>query len=155
MFNWICSPAATELETTVLNWLAALLHLPQEMQEGSLNDTSSGGGIITGSASESILTAMIAARDRALDCLCGSKRSTSQTRDSITGKLVVIGSQTTHSSGEKAARILGLSFYAAKVQFSMSGAELNEAIKTCKAAGLIPFFVIATIGMLFTFAPCP
>lgn len=58
-FNWVCSPAVTELETIVLDWLAQLLHLPScFLSEGE------GGGVIQGSASEAIVTVMVAARER-------------------------------------------------------------------------------------------
>ncbi|TVY93335.1 Tyrosine decarboxylase [Lachnellula willkommii] len=60
-FNWICSPAITELETVVLDWLAKLLNLPD-----CYLSTSHGGGVIQGSASEAIVTSMVAARDKYL-----------------------------------------------------------------------------------------
>ena len=57
---WATSPACTELETHVLDWLVDLLGLP----EGFLSSTA-GGGVIQDSASSSTLTALIAARERA------------------------------------------------------------------------------------------
>jgi len=56
-FNWMCSPVVTELETVVLDWLAKILGLP----EGFMS-TNQGGGVIQGSASEAIVTVMVAAR---------------------------------------------------------------------------------------------
>ena len=58
-FNWICSPAITELETVVMDWVAKLIALPKEF----LSD-GEGGGIIQGTASEVVLTALVAARER-------------------------------------------------------------------------------------------
>src|SRR5207248_11312286 len=60
-FNWLCSPAITELETIVLDWLAKLLDLP-----ACYFSSGEGGGVIQGSASEAIVTVMVAARDRYL-----------------------------------------------------------------------------------------
>ena len=57
---WATSPACTELETHVLDWLVDLLGLP----EGYRSSTA-GGGVIQDSASSSTLTALIAARERA------------------------------------------------------------------------------------------
>lgn len=61
-FNWLCSPAITELETVVLDWLAHMMNLPAcFLSEGR------GGGVIQGTASEAIVTVMIAARERAVN----------------------------------------------------------------------------------------
>ncbi|MDD9991297.1 MAG: pyridoxal-dependent decarboxylase, partial [Rhodospirillales bacterium] len=57
---WATSPACTELETHVLDWLVDLLGLPL-----GFKSTSAGGGVIQDSASSSTLTALIAARERA------------------------------------------------------------------------------------------
>ena len=62
-FNWIASPAATELEMAVMNWLGKMLQLPENFLFGP---NSPGGGIIQGSASESTLVALLAARTRAI-----------------------------------------------------------------------------------------
>ena len=56
---WATSPACTELETHVLDWLVELLGLP-----GRFLSTGPGGGVIQDSASSSTLTALIAARER-------------------------------------------------------------------------------------------
>lgn len=60
-FNWICSPAVTELETIVLDWTARMFALPECYLSTS---PTRGGGVIHGSASEAILTVMVAARDK-------------------------------------------------------------------------------------------
>src|SRR3990170_6473928 len=56
---WATSPAATELETHVLDWMVEMLGLP----EGFLS-SSSGGGVIQDSASSATLCAVLAARER-------------------------------------------------------------------------------------------
>ncbi|USO00360.1 MAG: aspartate aminotransferase family protein [Phycisphaeraceae bacterium] len=79
---WATSPAATELETCVLDWCVDLFELP---------DTFRGNGAIQGTASESTLIALLAARARA-----GG------------GDVSLITSRQAHSSVIKAAMIAGL-----------------------------------------------
>jgi aromatic-L-amino-acid/L-tryptophan decarboxylase len=57
---WATSPACTDLETHVLDWLVPMLGLPQKFLS-----TSAGGGVIQDTASSSSLCAMLAARERA------------------------------------------------------------------------------------------
>src|SRR5712692_10983288 len=57
---WATSPACTELETHVLDWLVDMLALPERFRS-----TGRGGGVIQDSASSATLTAVIAARERA------------------------------------------------------------------------------------------
>ena len=59
---WATSPACTELETHVLDWLVDLLGLPP-----SFKSTSTGGGVIQDSASSATLCAILAARERATE----------------------------------------------------------------------------------------
>jgi len=106
-FNWICSPAVTELETVVLDWLAKLLNLPD-----CYLSTSHGGGVIQGSASEAIVTVMVAARDKYLRETT-SHLSGIELEDAIAHKrsrMVALGSDASHSSTQKAAQIAGVRF---------------------------------------------
>jgi len=57
---WATSPAGTELETLVLDWVAEMLALPGKFTSGG-----SGGGVIQDSASSATLCALLAARERA------------------------------------------------------------------------------------------
>src|SRR5262249_47400077 len=57
---WATSPACTELETHVLDWLVPMLGLPQKFLS-----TSTGGGVIQDTASSATLCAMLAAREKA------------------------------------------------------------------------------------------
>src|SRR5246127_105473 len=57
---WATSPACTELETHVLDWLVHMLDLPPKFLS-----TSSGGGVIQDTASSASLCALLAARERA------------------------------------------------------------------------------------------
>jgi glutamate/tyrosine decarboxylase-like PLP-dependent enzyme len=63
-FDWICNPAATELEGVVMNWLGQLLAL----DDSFLSDKSEtkGCGSIQATASEGTLVSMIAARNKVL-----------------------------------------------------------------------------------------
>src|SRR5450759_2487485 len=57
---WSTSPACTELETHVLDWLVTMLGLPAKFLS-----SSTGGGVIQDTASSAALCAMLAARERA------------------------------------------------------------------------------------------
>nr|XP_019047344.1 aromatic-L-amino-acid decarboxylase [Kwoniella bestiolae CBS 10118]OCF26274.1 aromatic-L-amino-acid decarboxylase [Kwoniella bestiolae CBS 10118] len=134
-FNWICSPACTELEQVVVEWAARMLGLSKDFWGSS----GIGGGVIMGSASDSAFTAAIAAREKALRRL---------------SKLVVYGSTQTHSLGAKAALMLGLPFRAIPVsiddQYALRGEAVREAIEKDKKDGLVPFLVYATVGTTST-----
>jgi len=147
-FNWICSPSVTEcaplckktnaVETVVLDWLASALGLPD-----AFRSTGHGGGVIQGSASEAVVVVVVAARDRYLSSLEPSQA------DSVRGKLLVFGSDQTHSCTQKAAMIAGVKFRAIpaeKGSWSLSGERVRQAIEEAKSEGLIPFFLTATLG---------
>ena len=89
-FNWICSPAVTELETIVLDWMAALFNLPECYQS-----KGEGGGVIQGSASEAIVTVMVAARERYLEQACkgleGEDRE--MKKGAVRGKRIALGAE--------------------------------------------------------------
>ena len=59
---WSTSPACTELETHVLDWLVGMLDLPDVFRSDG-----HGGGVIQDSASSATLCALLAARDRGGD----------------------------------------------------------------------------------------
>ncbi|KAM0417068.1 hypothetical protein ACHAPT_012906 [Fusarium lateritium] len=153
-FNWICSPAVTELEVIVMDWLAKLIGLPEcFLSKGPTN----GGGVIHGSASEAILTVMVAARDKFL----AAKTSHMSDDDPdakddeycrLRGRLVVLGSAGTHSSTKKAAQILGIRFVAIPVDekngFAMQASDLSQVLDSLASRGLEPFFLAATLGTI-------
>lgn len=92
-FNWMSSPAATELESVVMDWLGKMLQLPKSfLFEGT------GGGVLQGTTCEALLSTLVAARDRMLDQIG---------RENIC-KLVVYGSDQTHCALQKAAQIAGI-----------------------------------------------
>lgn len=152
-FNWLCSPAVTELETVVLDWLAQLLGLPE-----SFSSKGEGGGVIQGSASEAIVTVMVAARERALNLLSeGLEGKEREDRiDSLRGKLVALGSEHAHSSTQKGAIIAGTKFRTVpglqEDNFEVTGKSLQSVLDQCKQDGLIPYYMTATLGTTATCA---
>jgi aromatic-L-amino-acid decarboxylase len=135
---WATSPACTELETHVLDWLVPMLGLPKKFLS-----TSTGGGVIQDTASSSSLCALLAGRERATNYASNAK--------GCDGKLVAYCSTQTHSSVEKAAKVAGIG--AANLRaisidenFAMRTDALARQIALDKSNGLIPCFVCATIG---------
>ncbi|KAL1900366.1 hypothetical protein Cpir12675_001050 [Ceratocystis pirilliformis] len=154
-FNWICSPAATELETIVLDWLAQALNLPSCYQS---TGPTGGGGVIHGSASEAILTVMVAAREKYLGAHVrhlpastpAELEALEEAKAELHGKLVVLYSAMTHSSTKKAAKILGLRCASVPVKrengFALKGDDLGHTVCELRDRGLHPFFLTATYG---------
>jgi aromatic-L-amino-acid/L-tryptophan decarboxylase len=135
---WATSPACTELETHVLDWMADLLGLPEK-----LTSRGSGGGVIQDTASSSALCALLAARERAT-------RFASNERG-CDGKLLAYTSSQAHSSIEKAVKIAGLGranlrLIDVDAKFAMKPESLRAQIEKDRAAGLAPCFVCATVG---------
>jgi len=135
---WATSPACTELETLVLDWLVPMLGLPQKFLS-----TSRGGGVIQDTASSSSLCAMLAARERATN-FAGN-------RHGCDGKLVAYTSNQAHSSLEKAAMVAGIGVDNLRLievdeRFAMRSNALKIQIAKDRQSGLIPFFVSATVG---------
>uniref|UniRef100_A0A8D1B3Q4 Aromatic-L-amino-acid decarboxylase n=2 Tax=Sus scrofa TaxID=9823 RepID=A0A8D1B3Q4_PIG len=97
-FSWAASPACTELETVMMDWLGKMLQLPEAFLAGEAGE---GGGVIQA-----------------------------------------------HSSVERAGLIGGVKLKAipSDGKFAMRASALQEALERDKAAGLIPFFVVATLG---------
>ncbi len=135
---WATSPACTELETHVLDWLVPMLGLPEKFLS-----SNSGGGVIQDTASSASLCALLAGRERAT-----GYRSNARGCD---GRLVAYCSTQTHSSVEKAAKVAGLGSanlraIAVDENFAMRAGELARHIAQDIAAGLVPCFVCATVG---------
>ncbi|KAL4629203.1 hypothetical protein ACB092_05G290900 [Castanea dentata] len=128
-FNWMSSPAATELECVVMDWLGEMLMLPKSF-------------LFKGTTCEAILCTLAAARDQMLN-RCGSEKME---------KLVVYGSDQTHSALQKAAQIAGIHTK------NFRSSHQNYEVKLVHAdveAGLVPFFLCATVGTTSTNAIDP
>jgi len=135
---WSTSPACTELETHVIDWLVGMLGLP-----GKFLSTSAGGGVIQDTASSAVLCALLAARERATGYTSNKK--------GCNGKLVAYASTQTHSSLEKAAMIAGigtanLRLIGVDETFAMRPEELAKQVEADRQAGLTAIFVCATVG---------
>jgi aromatic-L-amino-acid/L-tryptophan decarboxylase len=135
---WATSPACTELESHVLDWLVPMLGLPPKFLS-----TSSGGGVIQDTASSASLCAMLAARERATNY-----RSN---RRGCDGKLVAYTSNQAHSSIEKAAMVAGIGVDNLRLlevdeRFAMRPQALAHQIQRDRQSDLVPFFVSATVG---------
>ncbi|XP_023105943.1 aromatic-L-amino-acid decarboxylase isoform X2 [Felis catus] len=142
-FSWAASPACTELETVMMDWLGKMLKLPEAFLAGEAGE---GGGVIQGSASEATLMALLAARTKATRRLQAA--SPGLTQGAIMEKLVAYSSDQAHSSVERAGLIGGVKMKAipSDGKFAMRGSALQEAMERDRAEGLIPFFVVATLG---------
>ncbi len=135
---WATSPAATELETHVLDWLVGMLDLPEPFKS-----TAAGGGVIQDTASTATLCALLAARERATDF--------ESNRAGLTRRLVAYASSQAHSSVEKAMMIVGLGRENLRLiecdqRFAMRPERLQEAIDKDRSSGGVPCFVCATVG---------
>uniref|UniRef100_A0A8D1D4W6 Aromatic-L-amino-acid decarboxylase n=2 Tax=Sus scrofa TaxID=9823 RepID=A0A8D1D4W6_PIG len=99
-----------------------------------------------GSASEATLVALLAARTKVTRRLQAA--SPGLTQGAVLEKLVAYASDQAHSSVERAGLIGGVKLKAipSDGKFAMRASALQEALERDKAAGLIPFFVVATLG---------
>jgi aromatic-L-amino-acid decarboxylase len=144
---WAASPACTEVETHVMDWLVEMLALPERF-----SSRSTGGGVIQDSASSATLCAILAARERAT-------RGESN-RKGCDGRLVAYASSQAHSSIEKDCRIAGIgsdNLRSIEVDggFAMRPERLARQIDQDRAAGLAPFLVCATVGTTSSLAIDP
>ncbi|HEV8239211.1 MAG TPA: pyridoxal-dependent decarboxylase [Thermoanaerobaculia bacterium] len=135
---WSTSPACTELETHVMDWLVEALGLP-----AAFRSDGPGGGVIQDTASSAVLCAILAARERTTDG-AGNARG-------VDGNVTVYCSTQTHSSVEKGVAIAGigrenLRAVAVDSAFAMKPNDLAVAIAADRAAGKRPSCVVATVG---------
>ncbi len=123
--SWETSPAATELEQTVMSWYRQLLGLPASFT-----------GVIQDTASSATLVAFLTARDRP---------------GSDFGRMVAYWSSEAHSSIPKAARLAGIAPERCRIVpvddvFAMEPGALQQMMDDDVAAGLTPAIVVATMG---------
>jgi aromatic-L-amino-acid decarboxylase len=134
--TWQTSPAATELETVVLDWIRQMLGLPAEFQ-----------GVVYDTASVAVLHALAAAREElGLDVR----------REGLAGRtdlptLTLYASDQAHSSIEKAAITLGVGEanvrrVASDDAYRMDVRALRGALEEDERAGRRPLAVVATVG---------
>jgi aromatic-L-amino-acid decarboxylase len=147
--SWATSPAATELETHVLDWFATLLGLPDRFRSDG-----AGGAVIQHSASDAALVALLAALHR----VSGGR---TEHAGVAAGRYAVYTSGQTHSSVEKACRIAGLGSDALRklevdpVNLAARPDHLRDLIADDLAAGITPVLVVASVGATGTGAIDP
>jgi aromatic-L-amino-acid/L-tryptophan decarboxylase len=145
-FLWATSPAITELEMRMMDWMAEAIGLPAgfRFDSGSEDEPARGGGVIQGTASESTLVAMLAGRQRAVSA------------GADPASVTVYASEEAHSSVLKAAMVAGLAsgpedrsrvrLIPVDEMYAMDAHALRAAIEADRAAGLVPAYVCATVG---------
>jgi aromatic-L-amino-acid decarboxylase len=133
---WRTSPAGTELEQVVVDWLRQALGLPDAFD-----------GLLTDTASTSSLIALAAARQAAgIDAAAAGLAG----RPDVPA-LRVYASEEAHSSIDKACMTLGLGRASVvriptNDRFELRPAALDEAIVVDRAAGRLPIAIVATVG---------
>lgn len=132
---WQTSPAATEMETRITDWLRQMIGLPEGFH-----------GVIQDSASSAILCAILTARERATGWQANEA--------GLAGgpPVVVYTSDQAHSATEKGAKVAGLGKENVRLiqsdpeTYAMDPAALAAAIEADKAAGRAPACVVASLG---------
>ncbi|MCW9707399.1 pyridoxal phosphate-dependent decarboxylase family protein [Fodinibius salsisoli] len=132
--SWLTSPAATELEEQVMEWLRKLLDLPASFT-----------GVIQSTASTSTLCALLMAREQASDFRINDEGFQGDEH------MRIYCSSETHSSIEKDVKIAGFGKHNLRKipvdkTFGLKPQALEEAIREDLENGLQPTAVIATIG---------
>src|SRR5712692_2421110 len=133
--SWATSPACTELETHVLDWLVGMLGLPERFLS-----SGKGGGVIQDTASSSTLCALLAARERATNFVTNER--------GCDGRLTAYASTQAHSSVEKAVKIAGMGAenlrqVAVDENFAMRPDDLARRMESDRRAGKIPSYLCA------------
>jgi aromatic-L-amino-acid decarboxylase len=131
---WQTSPAATEMETRMVDWMRQALGLPQGFQ-----------GVIQESATSANVCAVLTMRERALNWQ-GIDRGMAGRK-----QLRVYASPENHSSIDKAIRIAGIGQrHLVKVptddSWALDPEALRRAIEADLAAGLLPAGVVLCVG---------
>lgn len=133
---WQTSPAATELEEVVMDWLRQMLGLPEGFS-----------GVIQDTASTSTLCAILCARERATSFAINKRGF----QGGSAQRLIVYTSEEAHSSVEKGVKIAGfgkdnLRLIPTGTDFAMIPGELEKSIDADEKDGHLPCCVVATLG---------
>jgi len=133
--SWVTSPAATELEQVVMDWLRQMLDLPPGWV-----------GVIQDTASTATLVALLTARERATNGRAGSHGLAA-----AGAPLTVYASREAHSSIDKAVKLAGFGLdHLRSIEtddvFALRPDALARALEADRAAGLRPACVVASVG---------
>ncbi len=137
---WATSPACTEVEAQVMDWMVDLMGLPRGWKT-----TGPGGGVIQGSSSEATHLAAVIARHI-------------KSQEAGPDQLVAYTSAEAHSSVEKGVRVAGigrLRLVEADSRQAMDPQALRRTIDADRAAGLVPTLITSTVGTTGTTAVDP
>jgi aromatic-L-amino-acid/L-tryptophan decarboxylase len=129
---WQTSPAATEMETRMLEWLRQMIGLPAGFN-----------GVIQDSASSAILCAILTAREKATGWRANE--------EGVNGRFTVYCSDQTHSATEKDAKVAGIGRQnvrkiAVDENFALRTDALDAAIEEDRRSGATPICVVASLG---------
>jgi aromatic-L-amino-acid/L-tryptophan decarboxylase len=148
---WATSPACTELEMRMMDWIGRAIGLPEAFLFGEDPAGALGGGVIQGTASESTLSALVAARHRSLRRLADRVE-----RRAALPRLRVFTTSQAHSSVIKAAVVAGLALDADDHEqvrmirtdgsYAMCPEDLEAQLRRSATEGHVPCLVVATVG---------
>lgn len=141
------TPSGTELELVVMDWLGKMLKLPKQFLWG-LEDRkpTGGGGVLQNSGSDSVLVTMLAARER---CIHQYRRNFPDVDyHTVLSKLVAYASDQVHFCFDRAAMITAVRMRKldSDGDYSLNSETLTAAVEADKKAGLLPFYLCATLG---------
>ena len=133
--SWATSPAATELEQAMMEWLRQMVALPTGFV-----------GVIQDTASTATLVAQLSARERTTGHEAGLRGLAA-----VGSRLTVYASTEAHSSVDKGVKLAGyglerLRKVAVDRNYAMRPEELERVIAADLEAGLTPACVVATVG---------
>lgn len=143
---WKSSPASTELEEVMMDWLRQMIGLPEDFW-----------GIIYDGGSASALHGIAVAKEAINN---NDFRIKGMAGRGDVKRLRLYCSEQAHSSVDKAAVTLGIGIEGVRKipmdeQFRMIPAQLAKAIKEDKENGWLPFCVVGTVGTTSTTAIDP
>jgi aromatic-L-amino-acid/L-tryptophan decarboxylase len=133
---WQTSPAATELEARMMEWLRQMIGLPGEF-----------AGVIQDSATSATFAAILTAREKALGYTGNTQ--------GLAGRapMRIYASAQTHTSIDKAVRMAGIGSdnlvkvpYGGAPHYAIDPAALEAAIIADKQAGMVPAAIVACLG---------
>ena len=132
--SWVTSPAATELEERVMEWLRDMIGLPETFT-----------GVIQDTASTATICALLTAREKRSEFQTNKKGLYSQR------KHIVYCSSESHSSIEKAVKVIGLgSANLCRIPvddtYAIASGRLHNQIEDDIEKGYVPLAVVAALG---------
>ena len=135
---WQTSPAASEMEDRMLDWLRQMMGLPEDFK-----------GVIQDSATSATLVALLCARERATDWQANELGLGALGQEGT--HLGVYTSEEAHSSIEKGLKVAGygresLRRLPVDEDFALRPEALEQAFEADRAAGITPACVVASLG---------